>query len=98
MPAEINVLLDGISPSRFGATSWSFPATNYWVEVVDPSYRDGGWHAMELVQSSEGGVVIGCGWLLMCCCQNTRRRRLWQHMSNTYRWRSARVLDHASEP
>ena len=37
--------------------------------------------------------------LLMCCCQNTRRRHLWQHMLNTYkRRRSARVVNHASEP
>ena len=33
--SRIDVVLDGISPSRFGATSWSFPAMNYWVEVVD---------------------------------------------------------------
>ena len=46
--SRIEVVLDGISPSRFGATSWSFPAMNYWVEVVDPSYRKGGWHAMEM--------------------------------------------------
>ena len=37
--------------------------------------------------------------LLMCCCQNRRKRRLWQRMSNTSkRRRSARVVDHASEP
>ena len=44
----IEIVLYGISPSRFGATSWSFPAMNYWVEVVDSSYRKGGWHAMEM--------------------------------------------------
>ena len=37
--------------------------------------------------------------LLMCCCQNTRRRHLWQRMLNTSkRRRSARVVDHDSEP
>ena len=30
----IEVELDGISPFRFGATSWSFPAMNYWVEAT----------------------------------------------------------------
>ena len=29
-----------------GATSWYFPAMNYWIEVVDPSYMKGGCHAM----------------------------------------------------
>ena len=35
--SRIEVVLDGISPSSFGATSWSFPAMNVWVEVIDPS-------------------------------------------------------------
>ena len=30
-------VFDGIDPSRFGANSWSFPAMNVWVEVIDPS-------------------------------------------------------------
>ena len=42
------VVLDGISPSRFGANSWSFPTMNDWVDVVDLSYREGGWHAVEM--------------------------------------------------
>ena len=46
--SRVEVVLDGISPSRFGATSWCFPAMNYWVEFVDPSYREGGCHAMEM--------------------------------------------------
>ena len=29
--SRIQVVLDGISPSRFRATSWSFPAMNDWV-------------------------------------------------------------------
>ena len=41
----MEVVLDGISPSSFGAASWSFPAMNVWVEVKDSSYREGGWHA-----------------------------------------------------
>ena len=63
------------------------------------------------VRISAGGVVVGYYdavgclvrsrmlQLLVCCCQNTRRRRLWQLMSNTSRRRrSARVVDHDSEP
>ena len=34
--SRMEVMLDGISPSSFGATSWSFPAMNVWVEVTDP--------------------------------------------------------------
>ena len=37
----MEVVLDGISPSSFLATSWSFPAMNVWVEVIYPSYREG---------------------------------------------------------
>ena len=47
--SRIEVVLDGVSPSRFGATSWSFPAMNVWIEVIDPLYREGEWHhAMEM--------------------------------------------------
>ena len=31
----IEVMLDGISPSGFGATSESFTAMNVWVEVMN---------------------------------------------------------------
>ena len=41
-------MLGGIGPSRFGATTWSFPAMNDWVELVDRSYREGGWNAMAM--------------------------------------------------
>ena len=37
----MEVVLDGIIPSSFGATSWSFPAMNVWIEVIDPSHRIG---------------------------------------------------------
>ena len=43
--SRMKVLLDGISPSSFVATSWSFPAMNVWVEGIDHSYQEGGWHA-----------------------------------------------------
>ena len=33
----IEVMLDGISPSSFGATSWSCPAMNAWFEVTTAS-------------------------------------------------------------
>ena len=41
-------MLDGINPARFGAIYLSFPAMNYWVEVVGPTCMEGGWHAMEM--------------------------------------------------
>ena len=57
------------------------------------------------VKISVGGVVVGymmrlVAWCVHgCCCQNTHRRRLWQRMSNkSKRRRSARVVDHDSEP
>ena len=39
----ICIKLDGISPSSFGATSWSFSAMNVWFEVAE-----GVWHAEEM--------------------------------------------------
>ena len=44
----MEVVFDGISPSSFGAASWSFPAMDVRVEVIDPSYRVGGSHAEEM--------------------------------------------------
>ena len=41
----IEVKLDVIRPSRFGATSWSFSAMNVWFEGISPSYREKGRHA-----------------------------------------------------
>ena len=38
---RMEVVLDGISPSSFGATSSSFPAMNVWFEVINPSYKEG---------------------------------------------------------
>ena len=55
--SRIEVALDGISPSSFGATSWYFPTMNYWVEVIGPSYRVGGWHAMEMSEPAVGDVI-----------------------------------------
>ena len=43
--SKMEVLLDGISPSSFGVTPWTFPAMNVWVEVKDSSYMEGGFHA-----------------------------------------------------
>ena len=49
-PGSIDVKLDGSSPSSFGATSWSFPAMNVWVEVIPdrPFVPGGWWHAEEM--------------------------------------------------
>ena len=44
----IEVVLDCISPSSFGAAFRSLPAMDVWVEVIDSSYREGGWHAVEM--------------------------------------------------
>ena len=48
----MEVVLDGISPSSFGAASRSLPAMDVWVEVIDPSHREGGWHALEMSESA----------------------------------------------
>ena len=61
-------MLDGISPSSFWGTSWSFPAMNVWVEVIDPSYREDGMRkrcpnqsrrlVSEVCQDSDGIISI----------------------------------------
>ena len=101
---RMEVVLDDISPSSYRVAPWSFPVMNFWIEVTDLSYREGGWHAEEMSEysTSVGGWLLMRSWtlwLLTCCCQNTRRRRLRQRMSNTSRRRrSASVVDPDSEP
>ena len=52
----IEVMLDGISPSGFGATSESFTAMNVWVEVMN---LDGGIMTCGGdIRTSIGGVVV----------------------------------------
>ena len=48
--SRIEVVLDWISPYRpsFGEASRSLPAMDVWVEVIDSSNREGGWHAVEM--------------------------------------------------
>ena len=48
--SRIEVVLDGISSSSFGATFCSFPAMNVWDEVISTSYRERGWHAEEMYE------------------------------------------------
>ena len=56
----IEVKLDGIRPSSFRATSWSFSAMNVWFEDISPLYMEKGSHAEEIgVQTGVGGVVVG---------------------------------------
>ena len=65
--SSIEVVLDGISPSRFVATScWSFPALNHLVEVV---VVQGGRMAYGGdVRTSVGGVVVGEMMRLVAWC------------------------------
>ena len=49
----IEVVLDGISPSSFGATSWSFPTMDVWLGVIDSSYWERGWHAKEMSEPAK---------------------------------------------
>ena len=46
--SRMEIVLDGISPSSFEASPWSFPAMDIWFEVINSSYREGGWHAGEV--------------------------------------------------
>ena len=46
--SRIEIVLDSISPSSFGAASRSLPAMDVWVEVIDSSSREGGWHAVDM--------------------------------------------------
>ena len=57
--SRMEVVLDGISRSSFGATSFCFPAMNVWVEVINPSYRGGRMTCGGGVRTSICGVVIG---------------------------------------
>ena len=60
LPAESRSCLnpDGISPSSFGATSWSFPAMNVWFDVINPSCREGETKACGGdVRTSVGGIA-----------------------------------------
>ena len=55
----IEVMLDGISPSGFGATSESFTAINVWVEVMNSLLMDGGIMTCGGdIRTSIGGVVV----------------------------------------
>ena len=51
----MEVVLDGISASNFGATSWYFPATNVWVDIIQGGRMACGGD----VRTSVGGVVVG---------------------------------------
>ena len=64
----IQVVLDGISPSSFGATSWSFPAMNYWVECHRPFVQGGSMACGGDVRTSVGGVVVGEMMRLVAWC------------------------------
>ena len=55
----MEVMLDRISPSSFGATSWSFPTTKVWIKFVNSSYRKEGGHAKGDVRTSVSGIVAG---------------------------------------
>ena len=49
-------MLDAINPSSFLANSWSFPAMRVWVEVIDSSYWEGGWHAVEMSEPAQAAL------------------------------------------
>ena len=53
--SRMEVVLDGISPSSFWATSWSFPAMHVWFEVI-PGGRTA---CVRGVRTRVGGVVVG---------------------------------------
>ena len=38
------------------------------VEVKDSSNREGGWHAVEMTEPAQGGVVVGGMMLLVAWC------------------------------
>ena len=46
--SRMEVIHDRINPSGFGTYSWSFPAMDFWVEVIHPSYRGEGRLAEEM--------------------------------------------------
>ena len=43
-------------PSGFGAVSWSLPTMDVKVEVKDSSYREGGWHAVEMSEPAQAAL------------------------------------------
>ena len=40
----------------FVAASWSLPTTDVRVEVKDSSYREGGWHAVEMTEPAQAAL------------------------------------------
>ena len=54
----MEVLFYRISPSGFGAASWSLPTMDVRVEVKYSSYRDGGWHAVEMSEPAQAVLSL----------------------------------------
>ena len=54
--SRMKVVFDRISPSGFGAASWSLPTMDVRVEVKDTSYREGGWHSVEMSEPAQAAL------------------------------------------
>ena len=54
--SRMKVVFDRNSPSGFGAASWSLPTMDVRVEVKDSSYREGGWHAVEMSEPAQAAL------------------------------------------
>ena len=52
----MKVVFGRISPSGFGAASWSLPTMDVRVEVRDSSYREEGWHAVEMSEPAQAAL------------------------------------------
>ena len=54
--SRMEIVFGWIRPSGFGAASWSLPAMDVRVEVKDSSYREGGWHAVEMSEPAQAAL------------------------------------------
>ena len=54
----MEVMLDRISTSSFGAASLSVPAMDVWIEVIKPSYIEGASYGGD-IRTIVSGVVAG---------------------------------------
>ena len=52
----MKVVFVRISPSGFGAASWALPTMDVSVEVKDSSYREGGWHPLEMSEPPQAAL------------------------------------------
>ena len=91
-------MLDGISPSSFEATSWSFPAMTVWFEVIyiNPSCNMA--CGVCPTSLSIGGVVVGEMMRFVANVLLPEHTQEVPSSAHVEHRRSAKMVDHNPEP